>query len=280
MFAYNSLQDLIDLLEAGSRCHISILFLSPLYKNSKLALKQRNVVHAAPFCDAMKRQPKGKARCLKCKQMAVDKALHTRRPFGGLCINGVYEYCRPVVENDTVICIVFVGNVVTQRGVFYARTTSPALLPLRDTVEYAESAERYQKMAEMLESYIRMLLAVCPADENAQALNPVVEMLKGYIDSHFFDAASLEQIAGIYHYNSKYLGRLFKKELGIMFKSYLNHKRLENARTLLQEETLSITDVALRAGFNNVTYFNRVFYRAYGRTPTEYRKEKSSWQHL
>lgn len=274
MFAYSSLQDLIDLLESGSRCHISVLFLAPLYKNSKLALKQPNIIHATPFCDAMKRRPKGQARCMKCKQMAVDKALRTRQPFGGLCINGVYEYCRPVVENDSVVCIVFVGNVVTDADAFHARSAAPELLPLRDTMEYAATAERYQKMAELLESYIHMLLAVSPVQEDAQAMNPAVEMLKGYADSHFFDAASLEQIAGIYHYNSKYLGRLFKKELGMTFKSYLNHKRLENARMLLREEAMSVTDVALRAGFNNVTYFNRVFYKAFGRTPTQYRKEK------
>lgn len=273
MFAYSSLQDMIDLLQSGSCCHISVLFLSSHYKNSKMALKQCNIIHATPFCDAMKRRPGGKSRCMRCKQMAVDKAVNTLCAYGGLCIHGIYEYCRPVVENDTVICIIFIGNIVTDPARFHMRTQAPELLPLRKTVEYAEETGRYVKMAALLESYIRMLIALCPAQENAPVLNPAVEMLKSYADNYFCDAATLEQIAGIYHYNPKYLGRLFKKEMGISFKSYLNHKRLQHARTLLQERNATVMDVALRAGFNNVTYFNRVFYRAFGCTPTQYRKE-------
>ena len=117
-----------------------------------------------------------------------------------------------------------------------------------------------------------MLLSVSPKEQTKQTFTPVVEMLKEYVDNYFSESPSLERIAEIYHYNCKYLGRLFKKETGISFKTYLNQKRLEYAALLLREGKDSITDIALKSGFNNVTYFNKVFHKAYNMAPMQYKK--------
>lgn len=55
---------------------------------------------------------------------------------------------------------------------------------------------------------------------------------------------------------------------------YINHYRIERARSLLEESRLSITDIALMCGFDNISYFNRVFKQHIHCTPSKSRLNK------
>jgi AraC-like DNA-binding protein len=56
------------------------------------------------------------------------------------------------------------------------------------------------------------------------------------------------------------------------FHEYLNNLRLEKAAEKLRMNSAAITDVAMTCGFNNVTYFNRLFRKKYGMSPGQYKK--------
>ena len=58
------------------------------------------------------------------------------------------------------------------------------------------------------------------------------------------------------------------------FTEYLNQKRLETASVMLLKPDASIADVAVACGYPTVTYFNRIFRKFRGMTPSEYRKSK------
>lgn len=74
-------------------------------------------------------------------------------------------------------------------------------------------------------------------------------------------------------YNKNYICHLFQKHIGQTYVQYLTQRRLENARRLLTDTALPIAEIALRCGFSDNTYFNRVFKRATNRTPAEYRRD-------
>ena len=78
----------------------------------------------------------------------------------------------------------------------------------------------------------------------------------------------------IFHYNEEYLGRLFKKETHMSFSDYVSKQRIERAKRLLIETNDSVVSIAVKVGFNNVTYFNRVFKKYLNMTPLEFRKGK------
>lgn len=272
MVAYSSLQDLIEALEAGNRYHISIVFFNK-YGNEKMGLKTEHIIHATPFCDAVKLKPKGLDRCMRCKSLTVERIYRTGKPFGGLCINGVYEYCHPVLMKDELCCIIYIGNILRDREVFCRKNQLSSDEPLLETMEQGMGEDQCRKTAELLESYIRMLFAAYPDIRRERNQDTTITALKGYLDFYFFQDISLPQMARIYHYNEKYLGRLFKKQMGISFSDYLNEKRLEFGREKLLKSDQSVLDISTQAGFNNVTYFNRLFKRRYGVTPTEYRNK-------
>lgn len=85
---------------------------------------------------------------------------------------------------------------------------------------------------------------------------------------------TLNQLAGYCGVTPEYLCRLFRRYLGITPWQYLERIRLRVAHYLLQETGLSVADVAFLAGFNDLRHFQRLFKRAYGKTPNSVRSKR------
>ena len=84
-----------------------------------------------------------------------------------------------------------------------------------------------------------------------------------------------EDIANAVHISSKYLYKLFHKELGQSPTQYLNSFRIQRAKKLLVGENLSIKEVAMAVGIPDPDYFCRVFQKySKGMSPTQYKKNK------
>lgn len=103
----------------------------------------------------------------------------------------------------------------------------------------------------------------------------VIRKVLEYVEKHYADQSlSLSKIANdIFYMNSDYLGKLFKKETGEKFSSYLVNKRVQKAIELMdQREQVKMFEVAEEVGFgNNPRYFSQVFKKNTGLTPSEYK---------
>lgn len=265
---YSGLAELISHLEYGTRLHIGVLFFGR-FKHEALTLPDRSTIHASPVCDEMKGRPNGFARCYRCRNTAIRHALNTKCAFGGLCIHGVYEYTRPILIGGEVAALLFIGNILPQNcaKIKHRLGGNAALL---DTMESDFSAERCARLGDLIESYIRMLLELTDG-EGAEG-DPLIADLKGYIESNLEYRIELPLLARMFHYNEKYLGRLFKRRVGQSFSDYINTRRIERAKELLVGEKSPVTAIAARVGFNSVSYFNRVFRAQAGLAPVAYRK--------
>lgn len=93
----------------------------------------------------------------------------------------------------------------------------------------------------------------------------------GYIYQNFDKKIKLDDISKAYDLTPQYLSRFFKDMTGTNIVDYINQYRVDKATTLIKASDLSITDIALECGFDNISYFNRVFKKQLGRTPTELR---------
>ena len=70
-----------------------------------------------------------------------------------------------------------------------------------------------------------------------------------------------------------YFGKVFSKEIGVSFNTYLNKKRIEEAKKLLTSSDIKIYDIAERVGYSDVDYFGRKFRSMEGISPADYRKK-------
>ena len=94
-----------------------------------------------------------------------------------------------------------------------------------------------------------------------------------YLQNHCSEKNSLDQIATHFFISRSYLTRIFRKVTGFTITEYQNICRIKKAQLLLRETELSMTDIALEAGFINLPYFERVFRKTTSLTPLQYRRQ-------
>ena len=93
-----------------------------------------------------------------------------------------------------------------------------------------------------------------------------------YMNHHYTEDLSVEETAKRFGLSKYYFSRLFQQYTRNTFSDYLIFRRLKAAEQLMSDPSLSITDVAFRAGFSNLSTFSRVFRKQKNCTPSEYRQ--------
>ena len=95
-----------------------------------------------------------------------------------------------------------------------------------------------------------------------------------YIKEHYKEKIILEKVANEFNYSVGHLCRKFKQDTGDSIVNYITKYRISVAtRILFENRDLSIEEVALEVGFNDVQYFNKIFKKYVGMTPGQYRSE-------
>lgn len=112
-------------------------------------------------------------------------------------------------------------------------------------------------------------------DETRKTQHKIIQKVISYVKEHLDDEnLSLLKVADeVVYMNPDYLGRLFKKEVGKKFSTYLVHSRVQKAVDLMHEmDEVKVFEIASQVGFgNNPRYFGQVFKKHTGITPSEYK---------
>ena len=101
---------------------------------------------------------------------------------------------------------------------------------------------------------------------------PAVKGAAAYIRAHYMQALDLETVAAACGMSRYHFSRLFKSCTGEGFKSYLNRVRVGKARDMMGLEGKNVSEACFAVGFNDLSYFARVFKSVFGMTPSTYRK--------
>lgn len=93
-----------------------------------------------------------------------------------------------------------------------------------------------------------------------------------YLNAHYVEDVTLNQVAEHIYVSSFYISRMFKKELGINFVDYLNELRINKAKELLMDARFKTYEVAEAVGIPNAHYFSKLFRKYAGMTASEYKQ--------
>lgn len=97
-------------------------------------------------------------------------------------------------------------------------------------------------------------------------------LICSYIQENINRRITLSMLAQNVSMSENYISRLFKAETGNNIVTYINQLKMNHARALLEDKNLSIRDIALALGFDEPSYFNKLFFRFFNLSPTGYRK--------
>lgn len=100
-----------------------------------------------------------------------------------------------------------------------------------------------------------------------------MSQLLAYIDEHYSESLSLTDLSAHFHFNPSYLSSYFSQHLNKGFSDYLTDVRINKAKELLSNHDLSIADVGSMVGYQDHSYFCKVFKKKTKQSPSRFRKE-------
>ena len=110
--------------------------------------------------------------------------------------------------------------------------------------------------------------------------NDILREIISYVNEHYTEKLSLEEVATHVGFSREYFCRFFKQHMGITFLRYLNEVRISHAGRLLMNTDMSVSKVMNESGFTNQTIFNRLFKEIYGMTPRQARNTSDEDNYL
>ncbi len=111
-----------------------------------------------------------------------------------------------------------------------------------------------------------------PTEKNLDRRVESIKTALTYIKDNYREKIYLSDLAEQTNLNEQYFCRLFKKAIGHSPMEYINEYRIKQTRRLLEETNLSVTEICLECGYNNLGNFLREFRKYTGTTPLQYRK--------
>jgi len=106
--------------------------------------------------------------------------------------------------------------------------------------------------------------------DNSEAAEKIKLVIQ-YIQEHYRKPVSITELAKLCHFSDYYFMHFFKKHVDMTSVEYLNKYRLSMTLEQLRHTSAPVTNIALENGFNNISYYNRLFKKQFGITPREYR---------
>lgn len=180
-----------------------------------------------------------------------------RKAFDKLTVNTdpeiIVEICRAAIIEVARVC--GDADAVSQdeiRKILYSVINSPSLSAItaalsRNAVTKLEAVQKEREFS-----------------------RPVREATK-YIKNNFTENLTLANVADHVHLNASYLSMLFKKETGQNYMAFLTDCRIEEAKKLLKDSSMSVAEICYAVGYTDKKHFSRLFIKHVGIRPTAYR---------
>lgn len=130
------------------------------------------------------------------------------------------------------------------------------------------SARDFLRLAEILYAAVEEQL------QELQDSADIIARVESYIREHFRENINRNDVAAIVYITPNYLSKLFRSKMGMNLREYINQIRIEEARRMLLTTNLSVSEIAGRVGYDNISYFSTVFRKQVGMSPVDWRNSK------
>lgn len=141
----------------------------------------------------------------------------------------------------------------------------------RRQITVASPEQTFSSFGALREWISNSLLLFTQSRQAAASQDTAVATVKAYIESHLSDELDRDTLAAMVYLNADYLSHLFKKDTGSSLINYIIDRRIAHSKELLAKGEMSIRDIAITCGFQNISYFSRQFKKSTGMTPRQFK---------
>ncbi|MBO5453119.1 MAG: helix-turn-helix domain-containing protein [Clostridia bacterium] len=213
------------------------------------------------FCRYIQRKLNMQKNCYECDK----KILNYENYKSHICHAGLYDATFPVVKNGVTTGYLLFGCL---------RCASSPEIPYGITDEKA--IELYKKRPfftdEQIESLKNLLPDILLDDAIIIEYSDIINEIDDYIKDNLSLELKIEHICKKFHISKNTLYKLFDEHFSATPNSYILTKRIEKAKKLIPDKSISINEAAAKSGFTSYPHFCRAFKKHTGLSPSEFRK--------
>ena len=180
-------------------------------------------------------------------------------------LSDYYQNDMDKIKNAVFEFLVNMRNSILELDENYSNPAFEAAFSFLSKMTYLQEIEQF-----VLKRSMECVTLACGVRKNNG--NPIIAQACEYLEKNIAKDITLESTASILNVSSFYLSKLFKKEKGENFISYLTNLRLKMAKELLKDKTKIIKEITAAVGYNDQNYFSKLFKQKFGITPTEFRE--------
>lgn len=167
--------------------------------------------------------------------------------------------------------------ILSERGIRITGETLNEVSEIMLQLPYLNNFERFLQFFKLMDiiGQSKNIIHLASNDfinKRFNSKNKRIQTIHEYLMKNYRETVDLKQIASLVCMAEGSLCRFFKMHVGITIFEYLNQIKVEFACKLLMDRNISVLDVAIDSGFNNLSYFNKQFKTITGLPPLEYRK--------
>lgn len=142
--------------------------------------------------------------------------------------------------------------------------------------EFAKRIENSKTEKDIEKLWNDMIYSYCKLVKThaAKGYSPLVQNVVMLIDADLSGELTLSAMAERFNVNASYLSSLFKKDTGHTLTEYVNNKRVDRAKFLLETTSQQVQTISHACGILDVNYFTKIFKKHTGETPKHYRESR------
>lgn len=238
-----------------------------------------------PLCLAIRSTEEGRKRCTESDRQHSESAIKNSCGMEYICHAGMVDFIVPIYSEDKLLALIVGGQILpsepTENGFLQIKKHLKSLNIDTKILKKAYFNSPFlarDKMRNVMDLFLLFSQYICEMGLRLKSIkktghsNAIIEDAKLYLEQHFREQISLNDIANYLIMNPSYLSVLFRKATDINLMTYLQQIRIDEAKRLLITTTFSVTKIALSAGFGDLTHFYRVFRKFENCTPIQFRK--------
>ncbi len=268
------IKDYIIFLKTNHKLSITLHPIKPEDVISASELISFNI-HDNSYCVYLKSCSEARKHCIKRQGRVLDKCTS---PFEGVCYAGVKEFVYPIFNGREVIGFISVSGYKTDNYNSYIEKVSREY-----SLNYSTLKEIYASLKNEIppKEYVdTLILPLCKMLELAyiktekipKSNETLAQKIKRYLKLHRNENITSKDICRALLCSRSYMSTEFNKHTGMSIREYINKLRIEDAKLLLTNSDLTITEIAFSVGFSDSNYFSNVFKSIVGVSPIKYRK--------
>ena len=221
------------------------------------------------YCRRIQEDPACKKACIAFDKVLLEKSKRSQKSQQDYCPFGLLNIVSPIFYNENILGYLFFGQMKTALDFPVDQLQPDALLETYYDALETFSLAQSQSIANLAQILIGHILT-------EKMLKPdtgeIVTKAVTFIQSNLEQDLSIKQISQSINVSKSVLYKKFRDRFGCTVGEYINKKRVEQARKLLNTTSFSMEEISQQCGFSSASYFTKIFKRYTGITPLKFKK--------